>query len=299
MILVPLDGSSVSEQALPFAQAMAELTGAHLLLLRAVSPLAEDHVAPAEDRARPAREASAYLSALGARLANGRPVETSVVYGEAANAIIEESLLRGADLIVMATHGRTGLRRAVYGSVAAAVLSRSTIPVLLVGPTQGGLDASVFYHRPRVLVPLDGSDFAERALPLAGDVAAAVGGKLVLLEAVEEPRQVLTDEHGRVVAYIDEELELLRAQARDYLGQVSDRLARATHQEPVVEVRVGAAVDVITLASQEDGASLVVMATHARGGLDRLLKGSVAESLLTRTSVPLLLVPPAAEPAPV
>jgi nucleotide-binding universal stress UspA family protein len=132
-ILVPLDGSPLAERALPEAVELARQRGARLLLLRAAEahvPLGAD---PTQAQVRVVQEAEAYLASVKAQLAaTGIPdVETSVWYGPPASAIVEAARLRGADLIVMTTHGRSGLGRLILGSVAESVLRGTTTPILL------------------------------------------------------------------------------------------------------------------------------------------------------------------------
>src|SRR5687767_11838173 len=123
-ILVPLDGSSLAERALPCACRLAEQHGAELVLVRCVETGVQI-VAAAQHSAIGA--AQMYLEEVAGRLALRRPVLTAVYYGEAVEGILEEIRLRGPDLVVMATHGRTGLR-VVLGSVADAVARRSPVP---------------------------------------------------------------------------------------------------------------------------------------------------------------------------
>ena len=131
-ILIPLDGSLLAEHAL---EKVVELAagGAAVMLVRA----AEAHGLPGVDltdmQVEVVREAEEYLARIAARLQRDgiKDVQTSVWYGPAASAIVEAARLRGADLIVMGTHGRSGLGRLILGSVAEAVLRSTTTPILL------------------------------------------------------------------------------------------------------------------------------------------------------------------------
>jgi nucleotide-binding universal stress UspA family protein len=131
-ILVPLDGSRLAEMALGPALELARDKGAKLVLLRA----AEAHTTvadPTEAQVTVVREAEQYLTSLRARLLETAvgEVETSVWYGPPAEAIVEAARYRGADLIVMSSHGRSGLGRLVLGSVAETVLRSTPTPILL------------------------------------------------------------------------------------------------------------------------------------------------------------------------
>jgi nucleotide-binding universal stress UspA family protein len=132
-ILIPLDGSTLAESALTPAMELAGPAGATLLLVRA----AEAHVVPAADpveaQVKVVREAEAYLESVAERLRRqgAHAVEPSVWYGPAPASIVDAARLRAADLIVMTTHGRSGLGRLIVGSVAESVLRGTTTPILL------------------------------------------------------------------------------------------------------------------------------------------------------------------------
>jgi nucleotide-binding universal stress UspA family protein len=132
-ILVPLDGSPLAEVALAEATGLARDSGARLVLLRAVeaSPLLGSHLGAAEIRL--VREAEEYLAATAACATSmgAKNVSTSVWYGPAPSAIAEAARVNEASLIVMTTHGRSGLGRLILGSVAEAVLRSTTAPILL------------------------------------------------------------------------------------------------------------------------------------------------------------------------
>jgi nucleotide-binding universal stress UspA family protein len=140
-ILVPLDGSRQAEAALDAAVQFAR-DGAVLVLLRAVEAPTQLGADPTEAQARAVREAEGYLEAAAARARGfgAGEVETSVWYGPPVEAIAEAAKFREADLIVMSTHGRSGLARLLLGSVAESVLRSATLPVLLLRSGQPGTD---------------------------------------------------------------------------------------------------------------------------------------------------------------
>ena len=132
-ILVPLDGSSLAEAALPKALELAEASGARVFLLRAAQAATLPGVDPTEAQVKVVADAETYLAEVQKRVA-GRSrvtVEASVWYGPAAYAIVEAAKVRGVDQIVMTTHGRSGLGRLLLGSVAESVLRGTTTPILL------------------------------------------------------------------------------------------------------------------------------------------------------------------------
>jgi nucleotide-binding universal stress UspA family protein len=152
----------------------------------------------------------------------------------------------------------------------------------------------------KIVVPLDGSEFAEAALPAAAELAAKLGAELVLTQAVRPPDEVRTTENGRPIAYIDQDLGDLEAEARRYLTVVEkELLAQQPELRISLDVRAAAPVEGIVSASDDRAQAPVVMSTHGRSGLSRIFLGSVAGAVLREGNMPLLLVRPSAlTPAP-
>jgi nucleotide-binding universal stress UspA family protein len=318
-ILVPLDGSELAERALPYAAVLAWGSGAHLALVRVAheeprtdapegttlawatgtQPLIErttgrgGATAP-EDDGGAAPGPAEYLEGAAAGLAFPQTA-VAVASGPPAAAILAEARGRGADLVVMATHGRTGLGRALYGSVADAVLRHADRPVLLV-PTTAPPGPPADGPR-RVLVALDGSPFAEAALRPAQDLAQALGAGLLLLRVVGPPGAAFGGTLGEVPS--DPEGEL--AEARAYLDAVTGRLPAPPEPGrgagPERRILPGAPAQTIAAVAGQEEVTAIAMATHGRSGLARAVLGSVAAEVLHRTSVPVLLVRPRAAPS--
>jgi nucleotide-binding universal stress UspA family protein len=298
-ILVPLDGSPLAERALPYAEALARAGGGQLLLVRAVPYLARptgegSFKTLAAARPAAAAEARAYLEGVAARLGErGVDARVAVPLEEEADGILAEARRAGADLIAMATHGRGGLGRWLYGSVAQEVIASATLPVLLIRAwlPEGG--AAPLAVAPRILVPLDGSAANEAALPVAEGLAADLGGALVLVRAVARPDLVFAPD-ALLAPLLQEELAEEQAIAERYLRDVAARLAAPGRPVEAV-VRVGRpgldmAAAVIEAVGRECGAALVVMTSHRRAGLERLLLGSVADATLRHGTLPVILV---------
>jgi nucleotide-binding universal stress UspA family protein len=282
-ILVPLDGSTLAERALPYAGALARATGGQLALVGAALPSRET-----------TEQGKTQLEQVAGRLrASGLAAFAHVYVAPADEAILDASRQEHAGFIVMSTHGRFGLDRWLYGSVADAVLRRADVPVLVVPATCAGMWPED--RAPRILIALDGSSLAEEVLAPVGALAAALGAELHLLCVVEPP--VVTAEPGLYAHLFDPETEL--AGARTYLRTIAG--GSWTAGRPVtVQVDVGPPVSVLVDYAREQQMDLIAMATHGRGGLARLLLGSVASGVLQCAGTPLLLVRPTRvrEPAP-
>ncbi len=281
-LLVPLDGTPTSEAALPFAVAVAQRSGAGIALIRAIHARSTAAI----------DEAEGYLADLAERLASrGLAVETGVPFGSAADWILEEIALRKADLVVMATHDRTGPDRWLHGSVAESVISRAAVPVLLVRAAAGSWPVERFEQQhPVLVVALDGSELAEAVLPFATQLASELSGRLALVSAVPRAGQIVFAE-GIGVPHSQVDTKRLQREAEIYLGvvgtQVDNQVVLAT------TVRLGDPAAEITAEAEERGAAAVVMATHGRAGLLRTLLGSVAGQVVHNGKTPVVLIRPA------
>lgn len=304
-LLVPLDGSALAERAVPFAARLSRETGARLVLVRAapeaglwlleLADLAEQEAAPPQLTER--ERAEAELAEVAGRLqAEGLQVETRVIEDDAVHAIQQVAGEIAADLIVMSTHGRSGLGRWIYGSVADRIMRRAEVPVLLVpAGSEGRWEAG---QPCRVLVALDGSDLAREALGPASELARALSAELLLVRVVAPPSYV----YPSAYPYLDQQLQAELAEAERYLEGVATEL-RAQGLAVARCVAVGSPASTIVGVAREQRADLIAMATHSRGGLARLVMGSVATGTVQRAEVPVLLVRPgaarrAARPSP-
>lgn len=289
-VLIPLDGSRLAERAVPYAAHLAEAPHARLLLLHAATDL---HMAT---HLQEELEVSVSLDHLVERLRRrGLDATSRIVHEPPADAIVDVARTEPVDAIVMSTHGRSGIGRWLYGSIADDVLRRATVPVLLIS-------AACDHHWPldrplRVLVPLDGSLMSEAALAPAREFATSLGAEILLVRAIEEPMQdtYRYDAAGLPIRIPAGEVELL--EARHYLEWIRDGHRLACPSADVF-ADTGEASSVIAEAAARGDADLIVMATHGRTGLERLAMGSVATRVLQRVRVPVLLVSRTYRPRP-
>ena len=229
MILVPLDGSTFAEQALPLAMRLAEKCPAmlHLSLVHIPVPgwysAAEVVVlSPAlEQEARDREEL--YLAGAASRVKekSAVPVTTSRLDGGVAAALADQVAKTGADVVIMTTHGRGGLSRLWLGSVTDRLIRRLMVPVLVVRPTESGIRTDPPLKR--ILVPLDGSALAETVLPSVRALASAAGAELVLAMVVE-PVPTLLPLFPHPLAIESDDIDQREAEARVYLKRIKDDL---------------------------------------------------------------------------
>jgi nucleotide-binding universal stress UspA family protein len=300
-ILIPLDGSERAEAILPHAEVLAQATGSALTLLRVVAlpvvfspalgappPLTLD-----DDLCATVRAAAAeYLATLAAQLtARGLEVETLVDDGDPASVIIAWAAQDPPQrLIAIATHGRSGLGRWVFGSVAEKVLQAAPTPLLLIRSQVGDTTHQFPAHPYRtILVPLDGSRLAEQALAHSLPLARATGATLVLGSVVTAPPDDLLARDAGEPAWVSPTRAEETAQLGHYLEQVA---ARLRVEEVTVRTRIATghpAAEILRLG-EEVGADLMMMATHGRGGFKRLWLGSVALKVVQGALCPVLLI---------
>ncbi|MCW5881391.1 MAG: universal stress protein [Anaerolineae bacterium] len=290
-ILVPLDGSATSEMALPIASALARSLAARLVLTEAVRDGGRNGPGAAASDTRGVDEAAAYLTSLAARLTDeGLEVATATPYGSAAHGILDEIDTQGADLVVMTTHGRSGFSRLRHGSVAETVLTHSPVPVLLVRADEYMTQPTFERTSTTLLVPLDGSVFAEEAIPPAVALAQAIDATIVLGH-VHEPPMVRHDDILTDKSHAKTKLERDQAEVEAYMAQMSQHVRDLGLRARTV-VRSGDVVQALLEECWTTGASIIVMATHGRTGLQRALYGSVALDILRHGTLPVLLVRP-------
>lgn len=293
-IVVPLDGSALSERALPYATRLARAAGVPVVLVTAGTPATDqaDESVPSDQsggtRTTSQREVGSSLAVVAERLrAGGLAVETVHKAGDAATAIIETVNERHASLIVMSTHGRGGGRRPIFGSVAYQVTRTAPVPVTLVPAACDRTWAET--GALRIMVTLDGSPLAEAALPIARSLASILGAEVLLFHVMAPRTYAIRGPSREMVPHVPEsDLARGRAYIMDVAGMLSADIKRvATHvtisTDPAAAIASGA---------RDHEADLVVIATHGRGGVARLVLGSVATATLPLATVPLVLVRP-------
>ncbi len=296
LILLPLDGSELSEGAISYAVTIAHAGGGKLLLLTAWEgsdvDLTRTHPEVARELSDLADEYyHSYLRGV-TQLAAGVETEAIVRRGDPSDEIMAVIKERQPDLLVMASHGRSGLSRWVYGSVAGRIVREASIPTVVLGPKV--LEGE---HRPekieRIMVPLDGSPLAERALAYAVPFADALGASLLLVRAVRWAAQAYP--YTLPDAYVPQIDAELAEGAQEYLKRVAAGLKTS---QPVRTLALrGIVVDTLLDVIDRERIDLVVMTTHARAGLARITLGSVADRLIQGSAPVLLFRPSAAEAA--
>jgi len=285
-ILVPLDGSQLAELALPYAEELAGAFDSELTLIHVSEPAENEyrhmHQLYIEDMA----------VTVGRRIkqVSGEATGKSLILdGEPAAEIIDYAAKNDIRIIVMATHGRSGVMLWAVGSVANKVLQRISMPMLLIRANVPAPRPSGKVMFGKILVPLDGSSVGEAALPYVEELTKKLESEVILLQVVPNGHWTHTVGGLDYVRFPEHQLESLKKRAREYLEEVRTRLS-GTKAILSSEVRVGHTAEEIVKFARETDTRLVAMSTHGRSGIGEWIFGGVAHKILHTGSTPLLLV---------
>lgn len=304
-VLVPLDGSRFSEAALPLAIRLATAAEARFYLVSVNQPVAVPAgmgelaglASNADEAAR--HQTTQYLAEIAARcgLIGGRPVEFRLVDGPVGEAICDEAGRVGADLIVMATHGRGALGRLVLGSIADHVIRRSTRPVMVVHPSHRDRE-SLALGGGSILVAIDESEYSDAILDPVIDLARCTASPITLLTVVAPSFDVAEPTMPHPVPHHPAVIARRSDQAHGRLRTVA---AQLRERDLMVSTRVvvgdSAAGGILTVL-EESRFDMVALTTHGAAGVRRLLLGSVAEKVIRAASKPVLALHPAYSAVP-
>ena len=283
-ILVPLDGSRLAEQVLPLVRQFADALGAEVELLRAKDPDARPPFWPPQASAQ-------YLKDVATKYfpASARVIEVDEI-GEPAQVILDRAKADPACLIAMATHGMSGARRWLLGSMAAKVAQTAANPLLLVRPLDGDPLAPVALKT--IFVPLDGSALAEKVLPQACAVARRLNLEMQLVRVYALPPDAYLVADGVIAQGPAQYREELESEAETYLaGKIAGLRAEGIERVVALVLEGDAASEIIDLARKTPN-SLIAMSTHGRSGIGRWVLGSVAEKVIQHAQDPVLLIRP-------
>jgi nucleotide-binding universal stress UspA family protein len=297
-ILVPLDGSELAESVLPYVEAMAatesDISITFLYVVTVDIPMAgqkfKDKI---EEDATTA--AGDYLTKLCNRLKYKSEVKTVVMTGKAAETIADYAKKQKMNLIIMATHGRSGIGRFSHGSVADKVLHDSEIPIWMV---RAGLPSKKVFKKGqkiKMMVPLDGSKLAEGVLSHVADLAKQLGDgnyDITLFRTIElfSPPFIYPPE---MPINIEEYLEYEKKRTTDICTQYLEKMQAALEKKGVKSkyaIKDGIPADIITDYASKNDIDVIIMSTHGRTGLSRWAFGSIAEKVVQSAGSSVFLV---------
>ena len=297
-IMVPTDGSGFDREAIRVALRLAERSEAKIRLVRVLPrgslfglAAAAEGTSVATDVVRSERDkalSELYALAAECRAMTDAEVGVDLHAGPVTDVLEGYAKRHEFDLIVMSTHGRTGLSRLAWGSVTESLVRHTAIPVLVVKPPSRYLNPRVTEKFDRILVPLDGSPLAEQALPRAVEMARLDGAAIILLRVITPqayPPRAIVDPHP---SWLDKQI----SHAEHYLFDVAEKI-RAQNIPTMTDIVVSENVigAIIDFAARQR-VQVIAIATHGRGGVTRVLYGSVAEALMHSANACVLVQRP-------
>ena len=285
-VLVPLDGSELAERAIPYAKTIARTKGSELILFTV-------SIASVEQLDRPMKS---YLELHANELqSQGIKASVAIAYGNVADEIVSFADKNNIDLIIISTHGYSGIKRWVLGSVAGKVLYGTSVQVLL---TKSKSPKVSQVELKKLLLPLDGSPFAEAPIPFIEELTKGTKTEIVLTTVCEPP---LVPSYGdRPInpawkKHRDELWAETQKQASEYLNKVKTKLEKhgMKVKSQVIPGDLGRVAESIMQAAQTEKVDLIVMTTHGRSGVSRWVYGGVANRIVEESLQPTLLIRPA------
>jgi len=291
-ILVPLENSKIAELVLPYVEELAGHLKSEVTLLyvceRGEEQTRRVHEAYmriiADGIKRNIREH--YPKRRGARVR----VRSVVMVGKPFDEICNYAVKNDVGLVVLATRCGSGIMHLSIGHIPNRLFEKTGIPLLLI------TTAAKHYPEPspgqlldRILLPLDGSEVGEIAIPYVAELASRQWAQVTLLQVVEPGQHVHTIGGPDYVKFTEQQIELMKVRAKEYLESVGKRLAD-TRAFVRYEVRVGDTTKEIINLATEMGARLVVVSAHHFLGIRQLISGNIAQKILQTTNIPVLLL---------
>ena len=296
VILAPTDGSGFDREAIRVAARLSDSAGAELKLVRVWSapmvftgPESLDYPREAIEREREYEVAR--LNALKSEVEIGTRarVTTALLEGPIAGSIARYAQEENVELVVISSHGRGGMARAAMGSVTDSLIRKTSIPVLVVKPSDRYLEEREPRLFRRILVPLDGSTVAEEILPHVTAVAKKYGAAVVLQHVLIPATYSQKRIQDSQLPWWEDDMEV----AQTYLGEQAE-LMRKLGVPTTIDITIGESLsDSIMRAAARLRADLIAIGTRGRGGLARMIRGSVADKVVRCSRTSLLVFHPA------
>ena len=292
-LLLPLDGSALAERVLPHAVSLTNAFGSKLTLLRVVSQAEEANrvrfVNPMDWQMRKT-EAESYLKSVQNRLAEVNTTsQIEIIEGKPAQQIIEYAQKKDVQMIVMSSHGSSGVSEWNINSTVQKVLFRAQMPVMIIRAYQETPESLQGITYQNVMVPLDGSKRAECTLPLAESIAEVQNSKVFLVNVVEEPhlpRQTPLDDEEQAV--IDRLVEINKKESTNYLQQLKDHV-NIQRIETIIECS-DKPTSTLHEIVQREKIDLVLMSAHGFSGDNRWPYGKFSLNFIAFGTTPLIIL---------
>jgi nucleotide-binding universal stress UspA family protein len=292
-ILLPLDGSQLAETAIPFAVELCQKLNSQITLLHVIEKEASSEIHGQRHLTTEA-EARFYLGEIADKYFSfckvNRHVHTDEVTQVSASIVDHSGELK-PDLIILTAHGAGGLRDVMVGSIAQQVIAAGNVAVLLIKPKEKNNKETGLFNK--ILVPLDGEPDHEQSLEVAANLAKSLGSSIHLVRVVPT-LSTLTGQHAAVGTLLpgttNAYLEIAEEEACNYLQQKLDKW-RKNEIECTAESARGEIAEEVINTALSSGSDLIVLGTHGKAGLSAFWAGSVAPKIVSKASLPILLIP--------
>ena len=298
MIMVPTDGSGFDREAIRVALRIAERSDAKVRLVRVLATgsifdmsAKTDGTAVSDEVVQSGRDVALselYALAAECRVTSKADIRVDLHGGPVGDVLQGYARRHEVDLIVISTHGRSGISRLSLGSVTDSLIRHTTIPVLVVKPPTSYLNPRVIEAFKRIVVPLDGSTLAEQILPRVLELAKLEEAEITLLSVLVQHSYSQKEIVDPSLPWWNKDI----SKAQSYLFRVAGELRRngvVVTTEVVIGDNVASAIG--DFAGREK-ADLIAIATHGRGGLARLIRGSVADAVMHSSRMSMLVFKP-------
>jgi nucleotide-binding universal stress UspA family protein len=294
-IIVPLDGSTLAEGVLPYVRSLARQLELPVTLLQVIDPEVVSSYTTARDRnqydtivAAMKVSSGEYLGKSASRFGVPLKVDSLIEIGSPADTIVRVGARDARALIAMATHGRSGLQRWTMGSVADKVLHATSNHLLLIRPREeAGAEEEALT---KIVVPLDGSELAEKVLPDVMELGQKMSAEIILLRAYALPLSIYGMGEGEYIPKMDELQSRVRLEAKEYLdAKVEELKAKSPATVSSVLLEGFGPAEIVDFAKKTP-ANLIAMCTHGRSGMKRWVLGSVTERVVQASGDPVLVI---------
>jgi len=287
-ILVPLDGSILGELALNYAAELAKSMNSEVHLLSVCDRIGEEY----------RNMCSVYLEKVSEDLRSSLheiislpTVRTIVIDGQPDTKILDYAMENNISLIILVSHGHSGIMPWSAGSTVSKIIQKSTIPILLIRASDHVYTKQASGLFEKILVPLDGSKMSEVVLPYVKEIASQMKSEIILLWVLEQGQHVRTIGGIDHIAYTDQQVEEMRQEAVAYLNEINQKLAKDGFTVRTVVKTGDAAREIIDTTLQEN-VNIVAMSSHGKSAAVKWVLGSVSNKILQAGKKPLLLVRP-------
>lgn len=285
-ILVPLDGSKIAEQVFPFVAELSAAFNSEVICTGICEPEESEY----------GHACQLYINGqaelLKKKMSPDAKLKAVVLSGKAADEILSYATKNDVSLVVMTSHGRSGIKPWSLGSTVEKVLHKVEAPLLIVRATEKSISPGATGLFSRVLAPLDGSEPGEAALPYLTGLTKQLHSEIRLLRVLASGKHVHTIGGIDYVYFKDQDINSTKTKAIEYLEKIASKLDGATAIKKC-DVRFGDPAEEIVKCAKETKASLIALSSHGHSGIERWAYGSVTYKVLQITNKSILLIPSA------